>query len=74
MSMTELESNMHEVRRKTNKQINKLASTAIEDSSTYGEAIKKLSEFRWKFSDTVSITIIESAIESVKERALDTEI
>lgn len=73
MNMSELEANIHQVRKETNEKISKLADAAIGDSRTYNEAIQKLKDFRWKFADKVAITMIESAIAIVQDQALKSD-
>lgn len=54
--------------------VGQLADVAIEDSSTYSEAIEKLKRFKWNFTGHSAGMMIESAIEVVEKRALSAEI
>ncbi|MCR6111789.1 hypothetical protein HXA35_15680 [Bacillus sp. A301a_S52] len=72
--LSEIEANIHQARRDVNERIKQLVNVAIEDSSTYDEAIKNLNTFKWNFSDKTGVLIIESAIEKIKKKALMTEI
>jgi hypothetical protein len=72
--MSALEKNLHQARKQFNEMIIQLANTAIEDSSTYSEAIKKLKDFTWKFTGQSANMMIDSAIEIVQQRALMSEI
>lgn len=73
MKMSKLEKNLHQARNQFNETIKELANTAIEDSSTYDEAVKKLKDFRWKFTGQSTDLIIDLAIEVVQRRALSAE-
>ncbi|MBM7577701.1 hypothetical protein [Jeotgalibacillus terrae] len=74
MKMSALEENFHQAGETTKKAISDLADAALQDSDTYQEAIKKLKEYRWKMNGEVATFIIESAVEVVREKALQVEI
>lgn len=72
--MNELDESIHQARNQVNDAIDRLAETAMEDSSTYQEAIKKLKDYGWKLVGPMSNVMIDSAIEVVKDKALHSEI
>lgn len=74
MAMTVLEKELHQARGNMNASIDKLVETAIEDSTTYQEAIKKLKHFRWNFNGQLSAVIIETAIERINLLAVSSQI
>lgn len=74
MKMNDLEKNLYQVRRQINDAIIQLAATALEDSSTYEEAIEKLKDFRWKLTGATSNFMIDEAIEIVIRKAMKSQI
>lgn len=73
MNMTKLEKGLHQARKQFNEKIIELADMAIEDSSTYSEATKKLADFRWSFTGKTAQLMIDSAIDTVQQKALMSE-
>ncbi|MEK5038940.1 hypothetical protein [Sporosarcina sp. FSL K6-3457] len=74
MSMSKLEKNLHQARNQMNEMVGQLADIAIEDSSTYSDAVKKLKNFKWNFVGPSAQVMIESAIEIVEKKALSAQI
>lgn len=70
----DLERDLHEARNQINDSISQLATTAMKDSMTYQDAIKKLRDYGWKFTGETSNFMIDSAIYLVENRAMISKI
>lgn len=66
--------NIELIRESTEESVDRLAAIAIEDSSTYSQAIKKLEECRWEQYDQLSLALINRTIKVVEKQALDQEL
>ncbi|WHP40737.1 hypothetical protein QIX46_19625 [Lysinibacillus boronitolerans] len=70
MKMQALEDKIHAVRSEVNRAIQNLANEAINDSTTYAQAVDKLKAFRWKMNGETANFMLDAAIKKIEKEAM----